>query len=656
MRTARLAVLFLVFVVLALLSGVPEERSASSFPNCCGGAPAILPPMTEIPHEHTVVSSHGFAAGTVTGADANQNGTFNEAGEQATAAAAPDANTHQHVDEHAFVNATATTSQRWRVADGSWTWDNRRSRQDGNAVGTPQAFDVGHGFVDENGYGFARTHAGLTDVRLRYRFQAAVPAGARTALRSAFAQWSAIDIAGTEAQRRLRTTGLEFVEVADGAAAEVEVQWRNINQNNLAQACQVNWIADPDTPAADVARCGAAPAGIQAWLVFDSNVTDMPAGNRAWEFGPIADVRAVVGPAGEPAEYHFMTTALHEIGHIVGLDHHNNWTDVVDGANSNLGCPAPGADNNNNGRPDNLDNRKACFDTLTQHSATPESFHGVRDLYSIATPDFGDAPFTYPTRLSDNGARAPTLAHEWLGPAGDDSPTTRESRRRPFDESDDGCGIEVTEEEATVEYTISVRPGPRTRYLVPFSFLYVAIWVDWNGDGDWTEPTVDAGELLDLDPDSPRFVHTDDPAAWGDGVNTMTYTREVSVPDEAVPGETWMRCRLVYGLSPNAHPYLEGNNGDEGLVPLASSPDNGGEIEDHQINCSLGDPDLVCVEAEATGVGGTVKLLAPGGEDAASSQSPESPAPYAALAVAAVAGGLALAGVAGWYVRRRLSR
>lgn len=161
--------------------------------------------------------------------------------------------------------------------------------------------------------------------------------------------------------------------------------------------------------------------------------------------------------------------------------------------------------------------------------------------------------------------------------------TTREPLGLPFngDLFDDGCFLSAGVGVGGVTYTIGVSDPRGSRYLVPFSRLFVSVWVDWNQDGNWTDPAVDPGELL--------FVDSTDPVTWplDDGSpNVEVFSHTVGgIPAGTAVGETYMRCRLVYGLAARpggagAAAYLSGDRGDQGLVPLADSPDNGGEIED----------------------------------------------------------------------------
>lgn len=359
----------------------------------------------------------------------------------------------------------------------------------------------------------------------------APPAVAQAVIVNAFGQWAAL----MTGERKL-TYGIGFsgvVAITADAGSEISVLWKAIADNGVTT-----------------------PMGARMEIKFNSGTN--------WNYGAAAGVGA--------AQRHFLSTALHEIGHAIGLDHTDQGKGAAAGASGLMrpahppGCPA-----------------MVCYDNID----AANSAHAALDMYSVPTPDFGDAPATYPTKLEDDGARAGTLAYEWLGARPDPvrSTTTREADGRLVDndESDDGCILLFTPDSqgvANLSYTISVRDRADPRYLVALSRLYVAAWVDWNRDGDWTNPTVDPKELLDLVPGDTSRVHVDDPSAWAGGIHTMTYDRLVLVPVGHNPGESWLRCRLVYGAGQGPVLYLEGNQGDGGLIPLVDSSDNGGEIED----------------------------------------------------------------------------
>lgn len=516
-----------------------SNDSARAIPNCCGGAPAIAPVGSDIPHEHSFgVASNGFAAGTV-----RRGG--------AAAAAAPDAvpaGDHQHRDPDAWVGRNAAGNilvNRWRfgiAGFSAWAWDNQSVRIRTAAQRAGVDFDSGHGFIDENGYGFRPPNP--TTVCYRYGTAAganAPPAGAQAVISAAFAAWSALP---SVPNPPTRTTGIEFAGLPC-APAQIEILWQDLAGNPGGQT-------------------GSGGPGIR--VTMDSN-PDLAAtaAVETWELGAVAATGA--------NEFHLFTRVLHEIGHVVGLDHQSR----VDNAD----IMRPGR----NAGPQGAVGAAGVWAGGGPWFAAidADSQHGVLDMYSIPTPDFGDAPVTYPTLLANNGARAPTLAFEWLnfGKAVP-SNTTREPEARVvnLDFADDGCRFFADPAGGVAAYTVNVFNRGAPRYAVPFSRLFVAMWVDWNQDGDWTNPVVDPGELL--------FVNVTDPLFWplDANPNSEDFVQLVAgIPAGTPPGTTWMRCRLVYGLTAGAGgagvaAYLSGNMGDEGLVPLVDSPDNGGEIED----------------------------------------------------------------------------
>jgi len=494
-------------------------NSAFSIPNCCGVG-NIKPANSWIPHEH----SKATITYPVNGGAAIAN---------------PDGTLHQHRSAHSLYGSTGNPPS-GNAYDAFAVWDNKSRRTDDDGQ-----FGLGHGFIDEYGYGFGGV------IIVRYKFstkRTKLPPGNqnqqnqfKVLVNDAFEAWSAL-----KANPPL-VTGLEFEEVGEDEAAEIVVQWEDCDS---------------------LGECTISTNPLR--LTFDSQTSAAPAGVGGWS---LAKNPATV----PPNQFHFYSTALHEVGHLVGLDEQNDRDDVMyfEGA---AGCPQhPGAPAD----------AGPCFDAIDT-----DSVDGALDLYSIPTPDFGDAPATYPTLLANNGARAPTLAYEWLGPRPADgkSTTTRERDAKIVDqdEMDDGCDIKGTVPggQAHVSYTVSVNDPAAARYTVPSSRLYVAIWVDWNGDGDWTNPTLDPGELLDLAGIGGLQVREYNPGT--PPTTTMPFKDQVFVPATAIPGPSWMRCRLIYGLmpgeeNPGAHVYLEGNSGDEGLLPLIDSPDNGGEIEDHKV-------------------------------------------------------------------------
>jgi len=208
-------------------------------------------------------------------------------------------------------------------------WDCRAVREDDDAD-----FDAGHGFINE----FPALGGGPAEIP-RYRFHVDAagndpdptggpwPAAAQTAIRNAFSQWSAI-----ASDRLNHVVGLEFREVARDAEAEIVIHWHNIDALGLTD---LN------------------PGGLST-VTFDSDPGD-PAPAEPWFYGA-----AAATPAGQ---FHFLTIALHETGHVVGLDDQGDHAaNDDDNMIWQFGTGPAGP----------------AFDDIR-----PESVHGARDLYMI---------------------------------------------------------------------------------------------------------------------------------------------------------------------------------------------------------------------------------------------------------------------------------
>lgn len=626
-------------VVAALVVLFQSAHPAAAIPNCCEGAfgAVIAPDGSWIPHEHTAgLSTDGWRGGdrplgTV---------TFVPAPLLPVAAGNdPDTTTHQHRDGDAF--AVDTPFWRWRwggktLADAlngnlaMWTWDNHSPRFE-FAPGfglEPSVFRPGHSFVDENGYGF-RPGAPVT---LRYRYGTAWFAGpeigskcfdnidddldgfvndgclldpiytgesgaecdndldddgdtfvnegcpaqglfappnaAQDVSDLAFEAWSSMTPPSGLGSRIL-TTGLEFErKPASSGNSEIEIQ--------------VLWVPFLISPSIGLRGVNSfTERGGPGVSVIMNSYPDL------LDTQPIETWEYAVDGQSAANQFDYYTFFLHEVGHVVGLGHSGSLA-------SRLNLMSATAD-----RPPGVMGPPDAGSLVPIHVyGTPGpwfsaidgiSQHGAVDMYSIPTPDFGDAPVSYPVLLQSNGARAPTLAHEWLdGTAGVTSSTTREpdALANDNDLADNGCTISAESGTGEVAIHLNVQSRHSSRYASAADyapFLFVAVWVDWNQDGNWTEPTIDANELV-------RVVITS-PTNWPSDAtpNSHSFHETFSIPDDTLPGTTWMRCRLVHGTSAvsggaGAAAYLNSEDGDEGLVPLVNSPDNGGEIEDHCID------------------------------------------------------------------------
>ena len=166
--------------------------------------------------------------------------------------------------------------------------------------------------------------------------------------------------------------------------------------------------------------------------------------------------------------------------------------------------------------------------------------------------DFGDAPYPYPTLLVDNGARheIPTVGRIWMG-----NQVDSEADGQPTD-------LDGADEDGVVLLGSGPRHGPFTMPFIPGQYGSVRItitggagylhgWLDWNGDGDWSDP----GEnVFCMGPLAPQ-----------------TYEIGFPVPSSAKPGTTWTRFRLD----------------DQNLDSFVGLAHNG-EVEDYVVEIGVG--------------------------------------------------------------------
>ena len=165
----------------------------------------------------------------------------------------------------------------------------------------------------------------------------------------------------------------------------------------------------------------------------------------------------------------------------------------------------------------------------------------IVDPPETADLDFGDAPPPYPTRLVENGARhVAGIVH--LGASVDIEPDGQ-----PTDGAD-GDDTNGTDDDQGVTFA-----GPVGTYLSQASVTVVAsgagqlnAWIDFNGDGDWTDPS----------------DHALDDVVLGVGVNVL----DVTIPPDAQPGFAGARFRFS----------TQGN-----LAPIG--PALNGEVEDYLV-------------------------------------------------------------------------
>lgn len=200
------------------------------------------------------------------------------------------------------------------------------------------------------------------------------------------------------------------------------------------------------------------------------------------------------------------------------------------------------------------------------------------------TFDFGDAPAPYPTLLASDGARAgfkagfhlglPTInvaAGSTLGVNTDTEADATQDANAEGDDlngTDDEDGVTfpasglVAGANATLQITVSNAGGPNGA---------VQGWIDFNGDGDWT----DAGEQVIKD------------LVVAQGVHNVT----IAVPATATSQTTFARFRYGYerGIGPKG-PALVGEVEDYAVQIISDSPlanDDAAAVSQNSSNNSI---------------------------------------------------------------------
>jgi LruC domain-containing protein len=163
------------------------------------------------------------------------------------------------------------------------------------------------------------------------------------------------------------------------------------------------------------------------------------------------------------------------------------------------------------------------------------------ELPAVPTMDFGDAPVSYGTRASEDGARHVVNTQQYLG-----SLVDAENRAFPGpDESDDTK--DGSDDEDGVQFLTDIRIGENTIATAEmFGDGYLNMWIDYNGNGAF-----DADEQAITDADSE--------------VSSGTFT--IEIPSSAKLGPTWVRVRF---------------SSVSGLGATGAAPD--GEVEDYPVN------------------------------------------------------------------------
>jgi len=163
--------------------------------------------------------------------------------------------------------------------------------------------------------------------------------------------------------------------------------------------------------------------------------------------------------------------------------------------------------------------------------------------------DYGDAPSPYPTLLADNGARHGGFGGPFAPYMG--AGVDQDNDGQPTATAD-GDDTDEWDDEDGVTFMYPWYPGDTgwvniSMIQTPFGG-YLNAWVDFNHDGDWA--------------DNGEHIITDDYLE-----NGSFYELSFSIPEDAVPGDTYARFRI---------------STQEGLSYDGVAPD--GEVEDYLVN------------------------------------------------------------------------
>jgi hypothetical protein len=189
-------------------------------------------------------------------------------------------------------------------------------------------------------------------------------------------------------------------------------------------------------------------------------------------------------------------------------------------------------------------------------------FHNPYEEEEPEELDFGDAPDApYPTLLASDGARHVVLPGFCLGARVDAESDGQPTANADGDDSNPPLALD---DEDGVTFATALFPGVQSWVQVVASVplgttAYVSVWIDLNGDGDWTDP----GEQ----------VVADNGAVAGAQAYPFTPGAIAAV------GSTFARVRL---------------STQQGLADTGLAPD--GEVEDYEISIApvkwLQEPDL----------------------------------------------------------------
>jgi hypothetical protein len=185
-------------------------------------------------------------------------------------------------------------------------------------------------------------------------------------------------------------------------------------------------------------------------------------------------------------------------------------------------------------------------------------------IFIGAGMDYGDAPAPYPTLRAENGARHVILPGFSLGATVDINADGQPSTGADGDDRDGDDEDGVLFDSATPlipnrRYNITVSTsgiGTGADAVVPFGALDA--WIDFNRDGDWNDPNerILSGIVL-----NPSVLN-----------NGLIQFRDLVVPANAVPGDTYARFRL--STTGNLSPAGEASAGEveDYLVTIIANP------------------------------------------------------------------------------------
>ncbi|HEU4389028.1 MAG TPA: carboxypeptidase-like regulatory domain-containing protein, partial [Blastocatellia bacterium] len=183
-----------------------------------------------------------------------------------------------------------------------------------------------------------------------------------------------------------------------------------------------------------------------------------------------------------------------------------------------------------------------CCSFISSYLPNGESL--TRVVAQVVAHDFGDAPGTYPTTLSSNGARHVNTGSEWLGTTlptpqpllGCANSVTVENDAKNVDQDeDDGLlawWFDPTNRALLSTIYVSVgrsaTPGPR----------YINALIDINQDGDWNDEDEWAVQnlALDLFPGTCQFPVTVTLSRLPEGHQTLSTWVRFTITPTPIPG------------------------------------------------------------------------------------------------------------------------